>query len=1038
MSGRKHLAKTAWRLWFYIDAMSALAIRAFGELSLRRGDTSVPLTPTLRTLLALLVLHRHTGASLDSITDALYGGEPPKTVDAALRVHLAKLRDALEPHRDHGTSTRVASAARWRIRVEDEELDVVAFESRIAERARLARTRREAVIDLADSLLSRGQPEKAHALIHPLRAQDPFDEGILCPWVVSLAHVHGPERGLRELRLYARGLREELGLDPSPTVTALQQRLLNHDPTVLPSGSQPPAMPPWPSGPSTTDPVPRPGQRPGRVDLVGRDAFLGEIVNVIAEGRGVVLVGEAGIGKTRILEHVAALRPAVYVSAATRPTPYGTALAIVEACAGPDDPRWGELNMELRAMTDSGAARPDHEQIVHLLEQAVGEWVPRASLILIDDSEHLDVESARVLAIARAAGTVVVRTQRPIVGTCAAERLDVGARRMTIPPLTLEQARILAARLAPHGDVDEEALLATGGVPLLIEYAVRYRHGIENLAARVLDGADRSTTDALVKLSVVGGPLPLGITVEWLGLDVVEELLVRQLAEASDGMARVRHTLLSEAVRAGLSHSQLSATAAGILREPALAGASPLLFEEMVDRCGALLSRIVVADWQLHAARAALDVGGTSTAARLFQALRANATLVETTCEPTIGLARAWSADGRLEDSRPLLVEAMAWMRDRDDDVGVCAALRDYVGMLAPSTADSWVVDTHVKWLLSRGALDPRSTVDLLDSWVASGALTDELADRVRMLTDTCNAEGSARSQLVLLGGRWRSSFYSGEPAPARLGHSEAALALAEQVKDTPLLVRSLRNHIDDLVATAQRDLARRSTDRLREVGTRSGNGQARWWADLLEVAEQLREGDPAQAMAAATAAHTRWDRMPASLRDDALRQHLFVGMFQLGDFDTLLAALDATPPTPDSAGVEDVVSMAVVALRARLGQLSVTDIFSAIEPVITAGPGGRRPAVLYLAARAAVDAGAAYPRLRLALAPYARSWVLLGTAMATLGPMSAPYAALLALEGRADEAAHWADRALAQCDRMRSPWWRSDTVTLLRSKESP
>jgi DNA-binding SARP family transcriptional activator len=1072
VAARKRVAKTPRRVWPYIDAMSSLAIRAFGEFSLHREDADVPLTPTLRTLLAILVLQRHHGVSVESVSDALYRGRPPKTADAALRVHLAKLRDALEPTRDHGMSTRLATSGRWRIRVEDEELDVATFESRIAEgralrraghhqegddlteaglalwvgrpfdlldspesiaeRTRLARARRDAVLDLADSFLTRGEPQRAHALTDPLRAEDPFDDGILRPWVVSLAHVHGPERGLRELRLHARALREELGLDPSPALLELQRQLLTHDPSVLgPRLGEPPTA----SSHTPAHQPPPSRQRPaGRVELVGRETLLAEIDKVIGEGRSAVLIGEAGIGKTRILEDLAARRRAVYVSAATRPTPYGTALAVIEACLAPDDLRGKDLCVRLQGLSSHATPQPDDEQLAHLLGQALMELVLPASLILIDDSEQVDSESARALALVRAPGTIVVRAQRPIVGSCPVERLDTGARRITIPPLTRDQARILAARLAPHGEVDEATLAATGGVPLLIEYAVRYRYGIENLAARVMEGAHTSATDALEKLSVVGGPLPLGTAVDWLGLGVVEELLVRQLAEAADGTIRVRHTLLSEAVRASLRPMHHGAAAAAVLGEPVLADVSPLLFEDMVQRCGDLLAKSVVVDWKLRAAQAALNAGGTTTAARLFQDLRHNTALLSTTCEPTLGLARSWSAEGRLDDSRPLLVEAMQWMRERGDDVGVCAALRDYVGMLAPSTADGWVVDSHVRWLLRRGALDASSTVDLLDTWVASGATTDELANRVGLLTQACDGEGSPRSRLVSLGGQWRALFYSGAPAAARLALSEPAVALAEQVNDVPLLVRSLRNYIDDLVASAQRDLAGRSTARLREVGTTSGSGQARWWADLLDIARQLREGDPAEAMAAATAAHARWDRMPSSLRDDALRQHLFVGMFELGELSSLLAALDATPSTPSSAGVEDIVSIAAVALRARLGHSIVAETHSAIEAVLAAPPRGRRPAVLYLAARAAVDVRVALPELRIALAPYARSWVLLGTAMATLGPMSAVYAGLWKLEGKCEEAELWAARALAQCDRMHSPWWRSDTLTLLRS----
>lgn len=171
----------------------------------------------------------------------------------------------------------------------------------------------------------------------------------------------------------------------------------------------------------------------------------------------------------------------------------------------------------------------------------------------------------------------------------------------------------------------------------------------------------------------------------------------------------------------------------------------------------------------------------------------------------------------------------------------VSAQRRDYVGMLAPSTADGWVVDSHVRWLLRRGALDASSTVDLLDTWVASGATTG----RARQPRDYSLRHATVRDRHARDSCRWVDSggpVLSGAPAAARLALSEPAVALAEQVNDVPLLVRSLRNYIDDLVALRSETWPGGPRRAAGEVGTTSGSGQARWWADLLDIASNCEK----------------------------------------------------------------------------------------------------------------------------------------------------------------------------------------------------
>ena len=77
--------------------MAGLFVRVLGEVSLSRDGERVPLPPKPQLLLALLVAPGDDGVGNDELLDVLYDGAPPATAEAAVRVHVAKLRDALEP-----------------------------------------------------------------------------------------------------------------------------------------------------------------------------------------------------------------------------------------------------------------------------------------------------------------------------------------------------------------------------------------------------------------------------------------------------------------------------------------------------------------------------------------------------------------------------------------------------------------------------------------------------------------------------------------------------------------------------------------------------------------------------------------------------------------------------------------------------------------------------------------------------------------------------------------------------------------------------
>lgn len=94
-------------------------------------------SPKVRALLAALLLEPGRVVSVEALKDALWGGAPPASAQASLQNHVTRLRRLL----DDPDRLRAVPPG-YRLRVEDEELDVRVFERRVSA-AREAHARRE-------------------------------------------------------------------------------------------------------------------------------------------------------------------------------------------------------------------------------------------------------------------------------------------------------------------------------------------------------------------------------------------------------------------------------------------------------------------------------------------------------------------------------------------------------------------------------------------------------------------------------------------------------------------------------------------------------------------------------------------------------------------------------------------------------------------------------------------------------------------------------------------------------------------------------
>jgi DNA-binding SARP family transcriptional activator len=296
-----------------IGVLGPLEARADGrELALGSGRQ--------RALLVFFVLHADEGASKERLIHALWGERPPASATKVLQGHISQLRRLLPPE------TIVTRSSGYVLRAVDTdaaEFERLLDEARVQEpreaaktlRAALALWRGPALADVeyetwAQSAIARLDELRLVALEERIEADLRLGEGRrLVPELEALVAEHPLRERLRAqlmlalyrggrhpeaLAVYADGRRhlvEELGVEPGKPLRALHQAILRQDP-LLDGAAQPKAA-----------------VEPARSAFVGRGPELAKLLagledTLSGNGRIFLLVGEPGIGKSRLAEEV--------------------------------------------------------------------------------------------------------------------------------------------------------------------------------------------------------------------------------------------------------------------------------------------------------------------------------------------------------------------------------------------------------------------------------------------------------------------------------------------------------------------------------------------------------------------------------------------------------------------------------------------------------------------------------------------------------------------------------------------------------------
>ncbi|MBT2405760.1 tetratricopeptide repeat protein [Streptomyces sp. ISL-87] len=308
-----------------------------------RGSEALPSgSPQQRALLAVLLLRDGRTATAPELIDAIWGEDPPQQALATIRTYASRLRKVLEPgllvtesggyairlrHMealDLGVARALAADAEqaraagdralartllarsldlW----EGEPLAGVPGPHAETERTRLAEWRLQLLETRLDLDLEVGHHAEAVSELTALTAAHPLRERLRELLMLAL---YRSGRQAEALAVYAdtrRLLADELGVDPRPELSALQQRILRADAEL--ARAEDPA-------PAAAAVHVRPAQLPATVpDFTGRTPFVAELGAILAGAEGQVmavsaLAGIGGVGKTTLAVHVAhAARP---------------------------------------------------------------------------------------------------------------------------------------------------------------------------------------------------------------------------------------------------------------------------------------------------------------------------------------------------------------------------------------------------------------------------------------------------------------------------------------------------------------------------------------------------------------------------------------------------------------------------------------------------------------------------------------------------------------------------------------------------------
>lgn len=598
-----------------MSSRPTLAVRLLGPVEADVDGTPADLgSPKQRALLALLAIEPGRVVSAERLIGELWGSDAADSSLSTLQVYVSRLRRALGPE-GGGDPVVVRRAPGYVLDLPAEAVDTQAFDRLLTaatDKADLAPREALALVDEAlgmvrgpvlgdvvdrlgdvarteaqrleervlsarelrlELLLAGGEAASAATEAAALAAELPLRETVHAILVLALYRSGRQADALACYDQIRTRLADELGVDPGPELRHLHAQVLRHDPAL----AAPVAVVREPD-------TPRAAVRREQPPLIGRDAELDQLLQAAADARAghgglAAVIGEAGIGKTRLVRELADRCAAEGMLVAWGATP--------EQHTGAPLAPWRRI---LAALPDSPSRRD-----LRARDGLAGEWVAeilaaaadQPLLVVVEDASWADPASLVVLGALAPECTdhpvLLLVTRRP---DPSPEWTEVAGRLARLPHLRLDlgtldpdAARaVISSRLVrPRSESTCAAVAARAdGNPLfLVELARLLDQSPEDVAEPEVDvpGSVRDLMLARVQqlspearalldvAAVAGREAPLSVVASVVGLsplafdDALDETTAAGvLVETGDSHPLVRfpHALLRDAVYAEL------------------------------------------------------------------------------------------------------------------------------------------------------------------------------------------------------------------------------------------------------------------------------------------------------------------------------------------------------------------------------------------------------------------------------------------------------------------------------------------------------